>query len=75
MLEIGQMFKKNGYTYCVLDFVNFDNKKYVLFSLESEKLSYLFYEIHEDETGYNLLKVNDDNLNFKLLEIIENKED
>lgn len=75
MLEIGQIFEKNNYEFCLIDIVNYENKKYGLFSLESNKLSYVFYEILESENSYNLLKVNDEQLNFKLLEIFENRED
>ncbi len=75
MLEVGQIYKKNGYTYCLIDIINYENKKYGLFSLESNKIAYIFYEIFETNNGYSLKRVNDEQLNFKLLEIIEKEED
>ena len=73
MLEIGQIFNKNGVEYCLLDILILDDKKYALFSLETDKLSFSFYEIIENETDYDLKFIDDQQLNFHLLELYEEK--
>ena len=73
MLEIGHILEKDGYEYCLIDFFNYTNKVYALFSVEADKISYIFYEVFESENEYSLKMVEDDNLNFKLLELFENK--
>ena len=66
-LEVGQIFNKNGKEYCVLELLSFNNKEYVLFSVESTKLDYLFYEIISQHDDYRLNLVTD---NMELYELM-----
>ena len=75
MLEVGHILKKNGRTFCVLDILEFNMKKYVLFSVEDTKLEFLFYEILPSSDGYHLNLVKDDELEFKLFELVEGEKD
>lgn len=63
--------KKNDYIYCVIDILDFNMKKYVLFSVESDdeednELDYLFYEIVKNNSNYELNLVTDENINYEL---------
>lgn len=75
MLEVGQVFNKNDKVFCVLDIIDFNMKKYALFSVESDKLDYVFYEVIANEDGYNLNVVNDNKIIFELFNIIEGEKD
>ena len=73
MLQVGHVFKRDGQTFCLIDFVDYGEKRYALFSVEAPKIIYVFYEINQNETGYNLIGIHDDDLNNKLLSIFEEK--
>lgn len=73
MLEIGQIFEKNGYEFCVLDIIDYNMKKYVLFSIEAEKVEYAFYEINFINDRYNLKKIDDNLVECTLFNIFETK--
>lgn len=76
MFEVGQIFNRDGYEFCVLKIFDFNGKKYILFGVEKEKIEYMFYEVLYNESGYNLRKVVDDETNFALFEFVDyNKED
>lgn len=72
-LEIGHIFEKNGITYCVLDILDYEGKKYILFSIEDDKLDYLFYEVEYANHEYILNLLTDELLINKLFEIVEGK--
>ena len=71
MLEIGQEFNKNGSRYCLLEILEYNLKKYVLFSVESEKIEYLFYEVFQEGKNYNFSLVTDEETKFALYEQVE----
>lgn len=73
MLQIGQVFNKNGLNLYVLDIIDYNFKKYVLFTLEDEELQYLFYEMEITKNGCNLKMVEDNKLEFTLFNIFEAK--
>ena len=74
MLEVGQIYNKDGFQYCVLDFINYNNKRYVLLSRESEKITYIFFELFEFNDIFQLVEVKDEVMNNILLECFERKE-
>lgn len=69
--QVGQVFNKNNNEMCLLELINYENKLYGLFSMESNKVTFIFYEIYDTGTNYKLLAITDDNLNNKLLSIFE----
>ena len=73
MLEIGHEFERKGKKYCVIDIIELDLKKYVLFSIEEkdENINYKFFKITENMSGYNLEEVIDDNIINQLFDKIE----
>lgn len=76
MLEVGQIFRKNDQIYCVIDVLDFNMKKYVLFSVESDgeeenELDYSFYEIVKNNSNFELSLVMDENINYELFKIVE----
>jgi len=73
--KIGQVFKKNGNTYCVLDKISYNQRMYILFSVENKVFWFDFYEVNADIDGYNLTKVEDQELFNNLMEIFEKKEE
>lgn len=75
MLQVGQIFKKNGQEYCLVDLIFYDNIQYALFLIESDKVDYKFFAIHDDGKGYTLTEINDVELNNILFEIFEEKND
>lgn len=72
-LQVGQIFEKEGNTFCLIELLNLDGKDYALFSVESSKISYIIYEINTTDQGYNLIAVTDDSLNNRLMSIFEEK--
>ena len=76
MLEVGKEIIRDGKTYCVLDFLRYHGKNYVLFSVEDNKIDYVFYEIvSQDEKGYNLELVTDRLIKSVLFGLFEDKEE
>lgn len=71
MLEVGKVFNKNGLTLCVLDFVDYKMKKYVLMSVEDEKIEYSFFEVIMNGNDYRLSIVTDEELSNNLFSILE----
>ncbi len=73
MLEIGHEFERKGKKYCVIDIIELDLKKYVLFSIEEKdkNINYKFFKITENMSGYNLEEVIDDNIINQLFDKIE----
>ena len=73
MLEVGYEFKRKNKTYCLLDIIDLDSKKYALFSIETpyEKLNFEFCEITEDAANYNFKEVTDTNITNLLFEQLE----
>ena len=72
MLEIGQIFNKNGKEYCFLDTIHLEGQEYLCFSIEeNKKLDYMFYTVKsfDEVNGYNLEPIKDENLHMKLFEI------
>lgn len=72
MLEIGQIFNKNGKEYCFLDTIQLEGQEYLCFSIEeNKKLDYMFYTVKsfDEVNGYNLEPIKDENLHMKLFEI------
>ena len=80
-LQIGQIFERENKELCLLDFVDYENQKYALFSIEDKdansknKLYYNFYKIEQLSGGYKLYVVDDDSLNNYLLSICEERID
>ena len=73
--KVGQVFKKLGKVYCVLDVINYNEKTYVLFSVETGRKFYFdIYEIQEEIDSYNLLKVKEQELFNSIMYIFEKKE-
>jgi len=73
--KIGQVFKKNGNTYCVLDKISYNQRMYILFSVENKVFWFDFYEVNADIDGYNLTKIKEQDLFNNLMEIFEKKEE
>jgi len=73
--KIGQVIKKNGNTYCVLDKISYNQRMYILFSVENKVFWFDFYEVNANIDGYNLTKVEDQELFNNLMEIFEKKEE
>ncbi len=70
MFEIGQVFKKNGNEYTVLDIIDYSDNKYVLFAVEKEKIDYVFFKIYnKNEQGVDLKEVKDIKLKKQLYDI------
>lgn len=74
MIEVGQIFQRKGYSLCVLDILDYNQKKYALFSVEREKVEYKFYEIMFDNAGYHLEQITDTEVENALFSIVDNKE-
>lgn len=76
ILEVGHEFERKGKKYCVIDILELNSKRYVLFSEECsvQKMNFSFFEITETVNGYNLSKVTDDNINNMLFEKLERSE-
>ena len=72
MLEIGHEFERRGKKYCVLDFIDLNSKKYILFSVEQEgqKIDYEFFEISENIDGYHLEQTNDEKIINQLFDAV-----
>ena len=75
MLEVGHVFSKNGYTLCILNVLDYNEKKYVFVAAEKEKIEYLFYEIIFTDVGYKLVEVLDEPTMFALFELVENSKE
>ena len=75
LLEIGYEFKRNNKTYCLIDILELNNKKYALFSIERayDKLNFEFCEITETETDFHFKTVTDENITNLLFEQLERK--
>jgi len=74
MFEVGQVFKKNGIEYCVVDILQCDNKDYLLISNAANKIDFEFFEVRRpDDNHYELLTIHNDAINNKLFDIFYNK--
>ncbi len=74
MFKEGQVFKKNGINYCVIDILHLDNEMYLLLAEQLETISYVFYKVKiVNNNSYDLTVVDDELLNSKLFEMFENK--
>jgi len=60
--------------YCVLDKISYDQRIYILFSVENKIFWLDFYEVNANIDGYNLTKVEDQELFNNLQELFEKKE-
>lgn len=74
MIEIGQEFMRDGYSLCILDIFDYNLKKYVLMSMEREKVEYKFYEIIYLNGSYQLNQVNDHRLEHTLFAVVEGRD-
>ena len=75
MLSVGQIYNKNGKDFCVLDLIDYNTKKYVLMSAESDKIEFLFFTILQGDGFIRLEQVVDKELEFTLFHIIETKKE
>ena len=74
MIEVGQIFNRNGYTLCVLDIIDYNFKKYALISVEREKVEYKFYEVIYANSNFHLEQVVDTSIEHALFSIVESNE-
>lgn len=76
MLEVGQVFERNGYELCLIELFVYNNVQYAMFSIENmnennDKLKYKFYSVNYTEDGYELKEVVEENLLFTFYDMFE----
>ena len=76
MLEVGHEFKRKSSNYCVIDKIIFNNKTYLLLSVENpnDKLNFVFYECYQTPNNNKLKIVSDENTIMSLLDLLEKGE-
>jgi hypothetical protein len=73
MFEIGHEFKRDGLNYIVLDIINLESRKYILFGIEGTKLDYVFYEATQKNDEIELEEVVDNKIKKRLFDIFYTK--